>query len=354
MRHRRSVAVLASSLLALSILAIDRVSGEPALTDTVSYTFSAVGEDSFIVPAGVSNVTVDLYGAQGGAGAGGGSGGLGGAVIGAPLVAGPGTEIGVFVGGRGADGLPSGGIGGFNGGGTSGGSGCCGGGGGGASDVRLDPFQPTDRQIVAGGGGGGAESGGGGAGGAGGPVGTDGASQTGTGGAAGGNGGTAGTPGGVSGTASGQGGNGGLGFPSGSGGGGGGGWVGGGGGGGIAGGGGGGGGGSGSAPASAVRLTGVRSGNGLVVIHVTTPRTQIDSGPKSRTRKRSASFTFSSPSGAATTFQCSLDGAAFSTCTSPEDLTGLSRKKHTFQVRAVLNGNTDPTPATYRWRVLRR
>ncbi len=77
------------------------------------------------------------------------------------------------------------------------------------------------------------------------------------------------------------------------------------------------------------------------------PDTTITSGPSGSTRDRNQSFRFvsSEPSGAR--FQCSLDGAAFSACSSPKTLSNLSFGSHTFRVRAIdAAGNVDPTPAT--------
>ena len=52
------------------------------------------------------------------------------------------------------------------------------------------------------------------------------------------------------------------------------------------------------------------------------------------------------------TFQCALDGTAYSSCTSPEQYSDLLRGVHTLRVRAVdAFGNADPTPATFTWRV---
>ena len=81
------------------------------------------------------------------------------------------------------------------------------------------------------------------------------------------------------------------------------------------------------------------------------PSVSIDSGPSGAVSGTSASFTFSSNDKSAT-FQCSLDGAAFASCSSPKSYTGLSEGSHTFQVRATdAAGNTDPIPASTTWMV---
>ncbi len=83
------------------------------------------------------------------------------------------------------------------------------------------------------------------------------------------------------------------------------------------------------------------------------PDTVIDSGPTGAVASASATFTFSSPNaGTGASYTCSLDGAAFTACTSPRALTGLAEGQRTFQVRvrdAV--GNVDPTPAQRQWTV---
>ena len=77
----------------------------------------------------------------------------------------------------------------------------------------------------------------------------------------------------------------------------------------------------------------------------TPPETQIDAGPSGTITTATASFSFSSELGAV--FQCSLDGAAFSSCTSPQAYSSLAEGLHTFAVRATdPAGNVDPTPAT--------
>lgn len=129
---------------------------------------STGGEQSFFVPDGVTEVSVEAIGGKGGASTDGGifdtvavPGGFG-AVARATLSVTPGQRLFVSVGGNGGDGHEAPGAGGFNGGGVGGvGSGdpafTFGAGGGGASDVRTnsrnDPLGGL-RLIVAGGGGG--------------------------------------------------------------------------------------------------------------------------------------------------------------------------------------------------------
>jgi hypothetical protein len=74
------------------------------------------------------------------------------------------------------------------------------------------------------------------------------------------------------------------------------------------------------------------------------PDTTISSGP-SGVVASDVSFSFTA-SEAGTTFECSLDGATFSACTTPKNYQGLSEGPHTFQVRAVGSaGGADITPA---------
>jgi uncharacterized membrane protein len=81
------------------------------------------------------------------------------------------------------------------------------------------------------------------------------------------------------------------------------------------------------------------------------PKTSITSSPPSLTSSTSASFSFTSTK-TGSTFQCSLDGAAFSACSTPQSYTNLTNGSHTFQVRAIdPAGNIDPTPASYTWTV---
>lgn len=253
---------------------------QPSGSETFSYTG---GTQIFLVPAGVTRLTVDAYGAQGGNG--GSFGGLGasGGRVTATIGVAQGETLQIVVGGAGGNGFANGtGAAGYNGGGASLSSSVSGGGGGGASDVRQGGTTTGHRVVVAGGGGGGGARGFGGAfGGHGG----SGGQTTGFGGNSGagptpGQGGGAGTPSaggpggsGISTGTPGQlevGGDSGLG--SNAGGGGGGGYYGGGGGGNgsaPSSGGGGGGGGSSYATATATAVShqgGIRAGNGQVVL----------------------------------------------------------------------------------------
>ncbi len=87
------------------------------------------------------------------------------------------------------------------------------------------------------------------------------------------------------------------------------------------------------------------------IADTTPPNTTIGSGPSDTTTETGASFTFSSNE-SGSSFQCQLDSATWSACTSPEAYSGLAVGDHTFAVRASDEaGNVDPTPATRTWTV---
>jgi hypothetical protein len=89
------------------------------------------------------------------------------------------------------------------------------------------------------------------------------------------------------------------------------------------------------------------------LIDATAPTTTFTAGPANPTNSTSASFTFNATdSSGISRYECSLDGAPFSTCVSPQNLSGLTEGSHTFRARAVDNaGNTETTPASYSWAV---
>jgi hypothetical protein len=82
---------------------------------------------------------------------------------------------------------------------------------------------------------------------------------------------------------------------------------------------------------------------------VTPPNTTITSDPGTTIHSHSATFAFSgSDNVAVSSFECSLDGAAFAACTSPLTYNNLTIGTHHFEVRAVdSSSNVDPTPATF-------
>jgi DNA-binding beta-propeller fold protein YncE len=94
-------------------------------------------------------------------------------------------------------------------------------------------------------------------------------------------------------------------------------------------------------------------GGGSEVADTSPPDTTITAGPKARTKKKSATFSFSS-SEPGSTFECKLDDGAFEPCTSPHDVK-VKKGKHKFEVRAKdAAGNTDPTPASQSWKVKKK
>ena len=78
------------------------------------------------------------------------------------------------------------------------------------------------------------------------------------------------------------------------------------------------------------------------------PAPSITTQPANPTNKTSASFGFTDKDSRAT-FQCSLDGPAFSACTSPNSYSGLSNGQHTFRVRAKSGTGVTSAPASYTW-----
>jgi hypothetical protein len=84
----------------------------------------------------------------------------------------------------------------------------------------------------------------------------------------------------------------------------------------------------------------------------TTPNTTLKRRPRKKTARRRAVFVFASDQ-AGSAFQCKLDRKPFKACRSPFKAR-VKPGKHTFLVQAVSpQGVADPTPARFRWRVIR-
>lgn len=127
-----------------SALAVTTNPTPVCVANTCTITFVYSGDYySWTVPDGVTSLTLDLYGAQGGSGN--SAGGKGGRVSGDYAVS-SGTTIYVYVGGQN----------GWNGGGAAGTGNVNQNGfvGGGGTDIRIGSTNLSDRKVVAGGGGG--------------------------------------------------------------------------------------------------------------------------------------------------------------------------------------------------------
>ena len=81
------------------------------------------------------------------------------------------------------------------------------------------------------------------------------------------------------------------------------------------------------------------------------PDTSLTSAPSGATTSTSATLAFTA-NPATSTFQCRIDGGAWTTCASPVIYNGLAVGAHSFDVRAIdLSGAIDATPATASWTV---
>jgi hypothetical protein len=81
------------------------------------------------------------------------------------------------------------------------------------------------------------------------------------------------------------------------------------------------------------------------------PETTIQGSPGSPSNNPNPQFQFTSDV-PGSTFQCKLDGGAFTSCSSPRQYTGVGQGSHTFQVRAINpNGDVDQFPASYAWTI---
>jgi hypothetical protein len=84
------------------------------------------------------------------------------------------------------------------------------------------------------------------------------------------------------------------------------------------------------------------------------PVAMITGGPRDKTRRKQATFGFTgSDARAIASFQCSLDGAAFTSCISPHTVR-VKKGKHTFQVRAVDQAGNVGSPVSDDWKVKKK
>ncbi len=91
------------------------------------------------------------------------------------------------------------------------------------------------------------------------------------------------------------------------------------------------------------------------VVDTTAPTTTLSGTPALVATSSDASFTFTGgdPGGTGvSSFECRLDGGAWSACASPKDFTGLADGEHTFEVRAKdAAGTVDASPSSYSWTI---
>jgi hypothetical protein len=81
-----------------------------------------------------------------------------------------------------------------------------------------------------------------------------------------------------------------------------------------------------------------------------TPSVTFDATPAADTNQTSATFAFHATSGGQSALlECSLDSAAFTSCTSPAQLSNLAEGQHSFSART--SGVAPGSPATYTWTV---
>ncbi len=79
------------------------------------------------------------------------------------------------------------------------------------------------------------------------------------------------------------------------------------------------------------------------------PTISITQSPASITNSSSAEFRFEGVN--QNSFECSLDAAAFTACTSPKNYTGLSAANHTFRVRSLRNNGNMSSVAQKTWMI---
>ena len=94
-----------------------------------------------------------------------------------------------------------------------------------------------------------------------------------------------------------------------------------------------------------------RSADAIVEVTVdrTTPDTSLVTTPGDPSRDSTPDFTFSSTE-LGSTFECSVDGGAWTACSTPHTTAPLADGPRTFDVRAIdAAGNVDATPSSWAW-----
>jgi hypothetical protein len=80
--------------------------------------------------------------------------------------------------------------------------------------------------------------------------------------------------------------------------------------------------------------------------------TELIDKPAPKTHDRTPTFRFDSVTPGAS-FQCKLDRGPFKPCRSPYTTRALSFGRHTIEVRAILSGIRDSTPASFAFKVVK-
>ena len=111
-------------------------------------------------------------------------------------------------------------------------------------------------------------------------------------------------------------------------------------------------------PAALTGVTAIATGSNFNVVllaaDTSAPDTSITSDPGNPNKSSTVTFAFSGEDNMTPanglTFQCQLDGGAFTACASPQSYSGVGGGDHTFAVKAVDGaGNVDGSAATYAW-----
>jgi hypothetical protein len=80
-----------------------------------------------------------------------------------------------------------------------------------------------------------------------------------------------------------------------------------------------------------------------------TPVPSVTSTPAKNSNSKSATFAWTTA--ASTTYTCSLDGSAYTTCSTPKTYTNLADRSHTFALKAALPKPAKPSTYSYQWTV---